>query len=80
MRIAIGSDHAGHDMKTALVAFLRGAGHEVNDAGTDSGASVDYPGYCAAVARARSRSSSPSAPPTRSAILRAWPCSTGSPR
>ena len=52
MRIAIGSDHAGHAMKADLVAFLRAAGHEVADAGTDSDASVDYPAYCAAVARA----------------------------
>ena len=52
MRIAIGSDHAGHAMKADLVTFLRAAGHEVADAGTDSDASVDYPAYCAAVARA----------------------------
>lgn len=52
MRIAIGSDHAGFDLKAHLVAFLTDAGHQVLDAGTDSAASVDYPAYCAAVARA----------------------------
>ncbi|HYI61331.1 MAG TPA: ribose 5-phosphate isomerase B [Acidimicrobiales bacterium] len=52
MRIAIGSDHAGYDLKAHLVAFLRDAGHDVVDAGTDSAESVDYPAYCAAVARA----------------------------
>lgn len=52
MRIAIGSDHAGYALKSHLVGVLRAAGHEVLDAGTDSEESVDYPGYCAAVARA----------------------------
>lgn len=52
MRIAIGSDHAGVELKQHLVAHLRAAGHEVNDAGTDGPGSVDYPAYCAAVARA----------------------------
>ncbi len=52
MRIAIGSDHAGYDLKAHLVAFLGAAGHDVVDAGTDSTDSVDYPAFCAAVARA----------------------------
>jgi ribose 5-phosphate isomerase B len=52
MRIAIGSDHAGVALKAHLVGHLRSAGHEVLDAGTDDDASVDYPAYCAAVARA----------------------------
>lgn len=52
MRIAIGSDHAGFALKAHLVPFLRDAGHEVLDAGTDGETSVDYPAYCAAVARA----------------------------
>lgn len=51
MRIAIGSDHAGFDMKAHLVGFLTAQGHEVVDLGTDSTASVDYPEFCAAVAR-----------------------------
>ncbi len=52
MRLAIGSDHAGYALKTHLVAYLTALGHEVRDAGTDAEASVDYPAYCAAVARA----------------------------
>jgi ribose 5-phosphate isomerase B len=52
MKIAIGSDHAGFVLKEHLVAFLRAAGHEVDDHGTDSEESVDYPGICADVGRA----------------------------
>jgi len=52
MRIAIGSDHAGFDMKAHLIAYLTGVGHEVTDLGTDSTTSVDYPEFCAAVGRA----------------------------
>lgn len=51
MRIAIGADHAGFALKQHLVATLRRLGHEVDDHGTDSEASVDYPPICAAVAR-----------------------------
>ena len=50
-RIAIGSDHAGYDLKSHLVTFLTVQGHEVDDQGTDSTASVDYPEICAGVAR-----------------------------
>jgi ribose 5-phosphate isomerase B len=52
VRIAIGSDHAGFDLKTLLVAYLRKGGHEVDDLGTDSPEPVDYPAFCAAVGRA----------------------------
>ncbi len=51
MRIAIGSDHAGYELKTLLIPWLEEQGHEVTDHGTDSTASVDYPPFCAAVAR-----------------------------
>lgn len=51
MRIAIGSDHAGYDLKCHLVDTLRGWGHDVVDIGTDSTESVDYPPICANVAR-----------------------------
>ncbi len=50
-RIAIGSDHAGYDLKSHLVTFLRSQGHEVDDQGTHSTASVDYPAICARVGR-----------------------------
>lgn len=52
MRIAMGSDHAGFALKEELGVFLRGAGHDVLDFGTDSRDPVDYPAFCAAAARA----------------------------
>ena len=51
MKIAIGADHAGFDLKEHLKGLLSAAGHEVADLGTDSTAPVDYPPICAAVAR-----------------------------
>lgn len=45
MQIAIASDHAALEMKAALAAYLRDAGHDVNDLGPHDGASVDYPDY-----------------------------------
>lgn len=45
MRIAIASDHAAIDLKAALAAWLRDAGHDVADLGPDGSASVDYPDY-----------------------------------
>lgn len=52
MKIAIGSDHAGFDLKEQLRDGLRAAGFEVTDLGTASAESTDYPDYAAAVARA----------------------------
>ncbi len=52
MRIALAADHAGFPLKQDVIAFLREQGHEVLDMGTDSDASVDYPAFCAAAARA----------------------------
>lgn len=52
MRIAIASDHAGFDLKTAVIEHLRAAGHDPADHGTNSTAPVDYPAFCAAAARA----------------------------
>lgn len=52
MHIAIGSDHAGFELKGHLGAALERLGHTVADLGTDSTASVDYPPICAAVGRA----------------------------
>ena len=51
MRIAIGGDHAGYPLKQHLVAVLQKWGHQVADLGTDSTEAVDYPPFCAAVAR-----------------------------
>jgi ribose 5-phosphate isomerase B len=51
LRIAIGSDHAGYELKQHLVAFLSAQGHTVDDQGTHSTESVDYPPICAGVGR-----------------------------
>jgi ribose 5-phosphate isomerase B len=51
MKVAIGSDHAGYELKRAVAPVLRAAGHEVLDVGTDSEESVDYPVYAARAAR-----------------------------
>ena len=52
MRIAVGADHAGFALKAHFLATLTRLGHEVDDHGTDSERSVDYPAICASVARA----------------------------
>jgi ribose 5-phosphate isomerase B len=55
MRIAIGSDHAGFTHKTMIAEFLAAEGHYVEDFGTHSTESVDYPVYIRPVAEAVSR-------------------------
>jgi ribose 5-phosphate isomerase B len=50
-RIAIGSDHAGYELKQHLIGVLAADGHEVADLGTNSTESCDYPQFCAAVGR-----------------------------
>jgi ribose 5-phosphate isomerase B len=52
MRIVIGADHAGFDLKQIIGEDLRRWGHEVIDKGTDSTAPVDYPDFAEAVGRA----------------------------
>lgn len=52
MRLAMGCDHAGYSLKEDLKQHLKDLGHEVEDFGTDSEESVDYPPICAAVGRA----------------------------
>jgi ribose 5-phosphate isomerase B len=49
MRIAIGADHAGFQLKQHLVRILREAGHEIDDRGTHDEQSTDYPPICAEV-------------------------------
>jgi len=51
MRIAIGADHAGFELKNVLAADLRHRGHEVIDAGTTSADPVDYPDFAEAVSK-----------------------------
>ena len=50
MRIVVGADHRGFQMKNAIADFLRAAGHDVTDVGTDSAESVDYPDIAVAIA------------------------------
>jgi RpiB/LacA/LacB family sugar-phosphate isomerase len=52
MRTAIGSDHAGFEMKTMLARFLRELSEEVVDVGTHTPDSVDYPDFAEAVGKA----------------------------
>jgi ribose 5-phosphate isomerase B len=52
MRIAIGSDHRGYDVKRRIVTVLQQLGHEVADLGTTGRESVDYPDFAFQVALA----------------------------
>ncbi len=52
MRIALGSDHAGYQLKEHLASWLAESGHAVYDLGTHTAESVDYPDYAASVAQA----------------------------
>lgn len=45
MKIAIGSDHRGYEIKQHIIGQLRALGHEVFDLGPDSESSVDYPDF-----------------------------------
>lgn len=51
MRIAIGSDHAGFELKSFIKAHLETLGHDVEDVGTHSLVSTDYPIWAERVAR-----------------------------
>lgn len=52
MKIALGSDHAGYEVKERIAGALGDAGHEILNAGTNSEESVDYPDYAHKVAAA----------------------------
>ena len=52
MRIAVAADHAGFPLKASVIEWLRAAGHEPVDFGTDSSEPVDYPDVIAPAARA----------------------------
>lgn len=52
MNIAVGSDHAGVEMKQYIVTWLEEHGHQATDMGPYSEESVDYPEYAHKVARA----------------------------
>ncbi len=55
MRIAIGADHRGFELKSRLLPFLTSDGHQVKDFGTDSTEACDYPIIGYDVARAVSK-------------------------
>ncbi len=52
MRIGIGNDHSGVEMKREIVKFLQEQGHEVVNYGTDESTRCDYPVYGEKVGRA----------------------------
>ena len=52
MRIVLGADHAGFELKQNLMGYVSGLGHQVLDVGTEGTAPVDYPDYAEAVATA----------------------------
>lgn len=52
MKIAIGNDHAGTEYKNAIVSYLNSEGHSVDNYGTDTNDSVDYPDFIHPVAQA----------------------------
>ena len=51
MRVAIGADHAGFLLKEHFKQTLAALGHDIDDHGTDSEVSVDYPPICMAVGK-----------------------------
>ncbi|MEN6406472.1 MAG: ribose 5-phosphate isomerase B [Thermoguttaceae bacterium] len=55
MRIAVGTDHRGFDVRTKVIDLARRLGHEVIDVGTFSSEAVDYPDIAADVAHRVSR-------------------------
>ncbi|SRR6266478_548499 len=52
MKIALGADHAGFEMKERVKTYLVSLGHDVQDFGTHSTESTDYPAYAFRVAEA----------------------------
>ena len=49
MKVAIGCDHGGFDLKEIVKSVLKELGHEIDDQGCDSPESVDYPNFAKAV-------------------------------
>ena len=52
MKIAIGNDHAAVALKNEIMEYVRELGHEVDNFGTDTNESCDYPEYGEKVGRA----------------------------
>lgn len=55
MKIALGSDHGGFELKEAIKKFLTTEGYEIKDFGSNSTESCDYPDYALPVAEAVAR-------------------------
>lgn len=55
MKIAIGSDHVGFEMKPAIKEYLEELGHEVEDYGPYTDERTDYPIFLKSVRRSSSR-------------------------
>jgi ribose 5-phosphate isomerase B len=49
LKVAIGCDHGGFDLKEIVKSVLEDLGHEIDDQGCDSSESVDYPNFAKAV-------------------------------
>jgi ribose 5-phosphate isomerase B len=52
MKVAIGSDHGGYQLKENIKAYLKSRNIQIDDYGTNNEESVDYPDYAAKVAKA----------------------------
>ncbi len=52
MKIALGCDHGALELKLAIRAFLENRGYEIQDFGTHTKESCDYPDFAAAAAKA----------------------------
>lgn len=69
-KIVIGADHGGYKLKEELKPFLHQLGYSVEDVGTNSEESVDYPYYAIKVAEAVGKSGSELSPfPSVAGIL-----------
>jgi len=49
MKIAIGADHGGYELKQKIISLLENLNHDIYDAGCHSTESVDYPSFAEAV-------------------------------
>lgn len=45
MKIILGADHGGYELKNNIAEWLKTQGHQIKDVGTFSPESVDYPDY-----------------------------------
>jgi RpiB/LacA/LacB family sugar-phosphate isomerase len=52
MRVVLGSDHAGFEMKQQILARVQSLGHQVLDVGTHDSSPTDYPDYAEALGMA----------------------------